>query len=193
MDAKKLGITSALLVSACCVGPILLVLLGLGGIGLAGVLGRYHWHMQGGAVVLLSLAWWVFLRERRKLHGLAAKMKGEKVTMTTLGVASAVVVVFLLMSTYTALSARLQGAPTAVAGSADAAVVTLPVKGMTCLTCELTVKSALKRLDGVAVAEASAPRGTATVKYDPAKVTLPQMIEAVNATGYKAELPANQP
>jgi len=193
MDAKKLGISSALLASACCVGPILLVLLGLGGIGLASFLGKYHWYLQGAAVLLLSVAWWVFLRERRKLHGLAAKMKGEKATMATLSIASIIVAAFLGMSIFTAVAARLHAASAAASAPASTEAITLSVKGMTCFTCELSVQSAVKKLDGVTEAKASGPQGTATIRYDPARVTPQQLVEAIKSTGYTAALPAKKP
>jgi cation transport ATPase len=51
------------------------------------------------------------------------------------------------------------------------------------------MNSALRKLDGVREAKASAPQGMATVEYHPGKVTPRQMIEAINATGYTAEAP----
>jgi len=67
--------------------------------------------------------------------------------------------------------------------------IPLTVKGMTCRMCEYPVKSALKKLPGVVDAKVSAKDGTATVTYDPEKVTPQQMADAVKKAGYKAYPP----
>lgn len=59
MKADKLGILSALMASVCCVTPLVLVLLGLGGIGIGTVLGRFHWWFLLVAIVLLTYGWHV--------------------------------------------------------------------------------------------------------------------------------------
>lgn len=68
-------------------------------------------------------------------------------------------------------------------------VVTLDVDGMTCSGCEYNVKSALKKLNGVAEVEASFENAAAVVKYDPELVQIDKMIESVNSHGYKASVP----
>jgi len=60
---------------------------------------------------------------------------------------------------------------------------------MTCFTCEMTVQSAVKKLPGIGDAAASAKSGNLTVSYDPAKVSLDEIVNAVNETGYQAVKP----
>ena len=67
--------------------------------------------------------------------------------------------------------------------------VAIPVEGMTCFTCELTVASSLKRLPGVQSADAKVNEGMAYVRYDPARVSLDDLIAAINKTGYHAKPP----
>lgn len=62
------------------------------------------------------------------------------------------------------------------------------VEGMTCGGCEAGVELAVKRLDGVAQAHASYEEGTATVTYDPQRVTAGEIVAAIEALGYGAEL-----
>lgn len=66
--------------------------------------------------------------------------------------------------------------------------VTLAVEGMTCASCAVTVKAAVRRLPGVSAADVSVPGKSAAVSYDPAKVTPAQIVEAVNRVGYHAAL-----
>jgi periplasmic mercuric ion binding protein len=81
-----------------------------------------------------------------------------------------------------------------VPGAASASEVVrstvLRIDGMTCASCSVTVRLALKRLTGVRDAKVDAQAKTAVVEYDPTKVTPGQMIEAVNRAGYQGGLAA---
>ncbi|MBI4333478.1 MAG: heavy-metal-associated domain-containing protein, partial [Chloroflexi bacterium] len=165
MKAGKIGALAAALASACCVGPLLLAALGLGSLGLGATLGRYHWVLQGAAVVGLSLAWYVFLREKRRMYALASEMRNERTTRLMLSAATVAVVAFLGLNLYTVARASLS-TPTVLeearAGqkavpnqAAAGALIRLPVEGMSCYTCELSVESKLKGLSGVLEARAS--------------------------------------
>lgn len=66
--------------------------------------------------------------------------------------------------------------------------VTLTVEGMTCASCSVAVRAALKKLDGVRDARVSVEEKRAVVDYDAAKVTPQQMVEAVNRLGYRASV-----
>ena len=66
--------------------------------------------------------------------------------------------------------------------------VTLAVHGMTCGGCVVGTRTVLTRLKGVTKAEVSYEKGTAVVTYDPARVTVAQMIEAIATLHYTATL-----
>jgi Cu+-exporting ATPase len=67
--------------------------------------------------------------------------------------------------------------------------VELPIQGMTCASCANRIERRLNKLDGV---NASVNYATekATVEYDPAEVAPEHLVEAVEAVGYHATLPA---
>lgn len=69
------------------------------------------------------------------------------------------------------------------------ATLTLPVEGMTCASCVLRVEKALAKVDGVTAASVNLATEKATVGYDPLKVSLGQLQEAVSASGYRLRLP----
>ncbi|MFQ5729808.1 MAG: heavy-metal-associated domain-containing protein [Waddliaceae bacterium] len=65
--------------------------------------------------------------------------------------------------------------------------VTLKIEGMTCRVCPLTIKTALKKLDGVVDANVSYEDKVAKVRYEGDKVTVNQMLKAIEGAGkYKA-------
>jgi copper chaperone CopZ len=80
-----------------------------------------------------------------------------------------------------------RGDAAAAAGSAS---VTLHVEGMTCASCKVAVRAVLSKIEGVKDARVDVPKKSATVDYDPAKVTPRQLVDAVNRLGYQASLPA---
>lgn len=83
--------------------------------------------------------------------------------------------------------AEAAAAPIAIASPAAVLdTVTLHVEGMTCGGCTLATRKVLERLDGVTSADVSYEKKQAVVIYDPAKVTVAQMIAAVATLKYTA-------
>lgn len=66
--------------------------------------------------------------------------------------------------------------------------VTFKVNGMTCKICPLTIKTALKRLDGVVNTEVSYEDKKATVVYEEDKVSEIDMVEVIKKAGFEAKV-----
>jgi copper chaperone CopZ len=66
--------------------------------------------------------------------------------------------------------------------------VALHVEGMTCPSCKVAVRTALKKLDGVKDAKVDVAAKSATVDYDSTRVKPRQLVDAVNRLGYEASL-----
>ena len=190
--AGMLGTLSAIFASACCGVPLVLIALGLGGLGLGSFLGTYYWHFTGAGALLLFAAWFVFLREKAKLAAAGAEIRNARLTPALLAVATAAVLGFggINVASALGLGSKAQEIRKASSGSSgELAQVVLPVKGMTCVTCEWSIEKALGNLEGVAEVKASASEQKVLVRYEPGKVTLERMLEAVDSTGYKASMP----
>jgi copper chaperone CopZ len=71
----------------------------------------------------------------------------------------------------------------------DTATVKLHISGMTCGSCRVTARTALKRLPGVVDAKVTLDDSLGVVTYDPRKVT-PAQIAAhlTRLTGYGARI-----
>jgi copper chaperone CopZ len=187
MKAKQAGILSAILASTCCIGPLLLVAIGLG--GGAAFVGRYHWFFLIGGIAVLTWAWAKYLREKPVCDCEHKPMQGRRSGMFTLLIATVIVLGFgsLNISRYVFASAPASTqAQTQLANGLDRVVI--PVEGMTCATCEIAVRHALKRVDGVKSAHVSVATKTATVDYEVAKTNPEQLVAAINSTGYRASL-----
>jgi len=78
--------------------------------------------------------------------------------------------------------------PATAQAPAAAANAVLRVDRMHCATCSLTVRTVLRRLEGVSAVTVSAAEKTARVTYDPARVTPDRMAQAVTDAGYPARV-----
>src|SRR6266487_4604910 len=185
MKAKYAGILAAVLGSICCVGPLLLIAVGLG-TG-AAVIGRYHWFFVIGAFAVLACAWVQQFREKAHCACEHRPMDGRRMSLFTLLVASGIVLAFAGLSIR---SYGFAGSPPATPiADANLQRVVIPVEGIWCVACEIPVRHALKRIDGVAAVHVSGAGKTATVDYDPAKTNPAELVAVINSTGYQAVLP----
>lgn len=189
MKASKLGILSAAIASICCLGPVLLILLGLGSLGIGAAIGRYHWYFIAAALVLLTFAWAGYLKKKKDCDLKVCKMENKNITLFTLMISTLIVTIFVALNVYTYLARKDFADKGAKTGLIETRTAVIPVEGMTCFTCELTVSSAIKKAEGVVTARASAKEGKAWVEYDPSKTNMQQLAEAINKTGYKVSLP----
>ena len=70
--------------------------------------------------------------------------------------------------------------------------VELPITGMTCASCANRIERRLNKLDGV-TASVNYATEKARVEFDPGAVAPERLLEAVQAAGYEATLPAAEP
>ena len=67
---------------------------------------------------------------------------------------------------------------------------TLAVENMTCRTCPIVVKKALERVPGVSATSVDFDKKTATVTFDPAKVSTARLTQATTEAGFPSKLVA---
>lgn len=84
-------------------------------------------------------------------------------------------------NTFTSAYAQTQG-QTAITES----TTSFAVEKMTCATCPISVKKAMKRVDGVIFVDIDFETKIATVVYDPTKTTPSQIAAASTGVGYPA-------
>jgi len=188
MKTKQAGILAAILAATCCVGPLLLVAIGLG--SGAVFVGRYHWFFLIGGIAVLTWAWAKYLREKTICDCEDRPMSGGRSAMLTLLIATLLVLGFagLNISRYVFASAP-PAAPTQTQLANGLNRIVVSVDGLSCVTCEIPVRHVLRRIDGVKSVDVNAATKTATVDYEPSKATPEQLVAAINSTGYRARLP----
>jgi periplasmic mercuric ion binding protein len=86
--------------------------------------------------------------------------------------------------------ASITSSSNATASATDATVKektqVFAIEKMTCATCPITVKTAMKKVDGVSSVDVDFEAKTATVVYDPAVATAEQIANASTNAGYPA-------
>src|SRR5919198_6142171 len=92
MKAKHAGILSAILGSICCIGPLLLVAIGVG--SAAAFIGHYHWFFITAAMAVLTWAWAKYLREKTTCDCERKSMSGRLSAILTLLITTALVLGF---------------------------------------------------------------------------------------------------
>ena len=97
---------------------------------------------------------------------------------------------------FTVLALAILAGPAVVADenqetplSEGQARVVLPIEGMTCGGCCISVETAVKKIEGVVNAKADYEEGQATVTYEKDKVTVKKIVDAINTTSFKASMP----
>lgn len=213
MKEERLAIGGAVLAaigtSLCCFGPLLFVVLGLGAFGAAAAFETARPYLLSAAVLLLGFGFYRVYFRRQPTCGPGEVCEAKPVSRASrigLWIGTIAVLAFALSPYYaghlaSVIARRQQAARTTPATSqtleipnqnvgSQAAVietVTVKVEGMTCTACEVPIRDALSRSEGVVSADVSHERGDARVKYDPTKTNVDQIKRAINSTGYKAK------
>ena len=203
------SVGAALAAAACCLGPVLLVSLGVGGawVGSLSALEPYRPLFMAVAFGFLGFGFYrVYGQSRQEDCGDGAECEVPRASLAnrvSLWVAT-VAVVGLFSSPYL-LSLGLGEAaaesgdarPTSVeadetadrqAGAAELSSVALEVDGMTCAGCVRTLDSTLGDLDGVEQVEVTLEPPRAEVTYDDSRVDVDDLIEATEGVGYSAKV-----
>lgn len=179
------GITAAVIASLCCIGPVLVVFLGIGSIAAFSVFELYRPYLIGLTVALISLASYLTYRKREiKCEDGTCKMgnasKWAKTGFWTVTILAGLAVGF----------PYLGFAPqTSVNKAVDStAVVTLNISGMDCKACAAGIEGSLANIKGVRKARVDFQSGKATIEYDSKIVKPTTFVDRVNESGFKAAI-----
>ena len=184
------AIGAAAAASICCVGPLVLLALGVSGawIGNLTALEPYRPIVMGLKLGFLGFAFYKVYKKPEEKEcepgSYCANPRADKINKTALWIVT-VLVVGLLGFPYLV--------PYLSAGNTEQHFVqttrtTLDVQNMTCSSCVATVRKSLTRLDGVEEATVTLEPPQAVVIYDPQKVSTDHLIEATTNAGYPSHM-----
>lgn len=195
MDRKNLSTTgavvSAVVASLCCIGPLVVALIGVGSIGAFAVFEAYRPYLIGITVVLLGLAFYLTYRKREVVCEdgsckIESASKWNKLTVWLATALAAVAIAFPSFDLTNGNAAQSMINQSRQQRSATVLAV-LEIEGMDCKGCAKGLEATLDRVAGVKKAAVEFENSRAVVEYDSSKVTVERLTAAVDQTGFKAK------
>jgi mercuric ion transport protein len=186
------ALLAALAASSCCLGPIVLAALGVGGAGAAGALGAYRPYLLAGTAALLVAGFYFGYRKPPVATGDACGCERPRANPAArIGLWSATVAI-VLVAAAPPLFARWEEAKVTKADAtleANLATDLIAVPGIDCQACAAPLRRALGKVGGFHDLKLDIPKQALTVTYEPAAGRLAAYVAAINALGYEAKLP----
>ncbi|MBL7960396.1 cation transporter [bacterium] len=179
---------SAILASLCCIGPAVLSIIGIAGIGAFSFFETYRPLLIALTAVLLAAGFFLVYRkgEVRCEDGSCKIESAGRWNKFTLWVATFGAFLFILFP-YVPLSFSQDGQSQ---NNAQIVQVTIPVKGMTCSGCSMHVESVVKKINGISYVKADFKAGEAVVQFDESKTSVSAVVNQINKeTSYRASVP----
>tara|TARA_B100001115_G_scaffold162877_1_gene138738 strand:+ start:246 stop:851 length:606 start_codon:yes stop_codon:yes gene_type:complete len=185
------GVLSAVAASLCCITPVLALISGA-----TGVASTFSWmeparpFLIGITVLVLGFAWYQKLKPRTAEEIECACEEDEKPSFWQsigfLGIVTVFATLILAFPNYAHIFyPSNDNKEVMIVNASDIQTVTFEVKGMTCNGCASHVENDVNKLPGIVKVDASYEEAIAKVEFDQSKVSLAQIEEAVNGTGYK--------
>ncbi len=192
-------IVAAIAASVCCVGPLVLLALGIGGawVGNLTAIEPFRPYLMGLTFIILGYAFYKIYRKPKAEEcapgSYCANPKSDRINKITLWISTVFVILLLSFPYITPLLYADQSNAVEQSGFEENILmeVTLNVPDMYCPACPFTVQKSLIKLDGVISAEASLETKKAVIKFDPTCVTIAQMIDVTTNAGYPSVMIEN--
>ena len=181
-------LVAGLLASACCIGPLVLGVLGLSSLGFAAALAPLRPWFLGLTAVFLAVGFYFAYRPQKPeacAPGQAcAKPSSRRNQRIALWV---VALLAVALASYPSWGTRL-GAARASTAPAQAAstIVVLEVQGMYCSACAGEIERELRKVPGVDQAAVSFEHRRAEVRLSTPRPGVEPLIAAVEKAGYHA-------
>lgn len=179
------GVTAAVIASLCCIGPVLVVFLGVGSIAAFSVFEIYRPFFIGVTVALIGLAFYLTYRKREvACENGTCKMESAS-RRAKIGV-WIVTILAGLVTAFPYLELIIQSPVNTFVDSTS--VTTLSISGMDCSACAAGIEVSLAKIQGVRKAHVDFQSGNARVDYDSRMVAPSVFVDRVTEAGFKATI-----
>jgi mercuric ion transport protein len=183
---------AALAASSCCVCPLLLAALGVGGAGITAGLSAYRPFLLAGTAVLVSLGFFFTYRKPRAVDEDACgceRPRANRAARVGLWIATIGIVLVAAAPPLLAGWAKPSRPSSGSITDANLPKATILVAGIDCEACAAPMRKALAKAGGFHDLEVDIPKQAITVTYEPAPGRLEDYVHAIDALGYEASLP----
>ena len=198
------GIFSGFLASLCCIGPLVIVLFGLGSISFALSISQYRPYFLGLGILFMIGAIFLHLNKKNKTCEIncfsVEGLKKEKKFLISIIISMVIIYIFAIYVLVPLISPTIYNGmaqKTATQSgdllnqineNSDLRVLNLKINGMTCTGCASGLQSILQGLEGVIEAKVSYSKGIGQVIYNPKIITKEQIVNNAFSSPYSAEI-----
>jgi copper chaperone CopZ len=187
------SVFSAVVASLCCIGPIVALLLGVGGFAGASLFAKWRLPLLVATLVLLNLAWYLASITPKQRHcelggPFLRWFKGKK-NIALCGATVFVLVVATFPAWFNAIAGRVGfgSDPAMNATTTQLAILHARIPSMDCAACAVSIRMKLHRQPGIRSVVVTFDTKEAEVQYDPTQISSKQIISKINETGFSAE------
>ena len=190
------SLVASLAASACCLLPLALVALGVGG-ALVGTLQALEPFQPVFIALSIGALAYAGYREYRTTMapdcacevGVRAWIRRGLLVFATIAVTGVIVSPWLIeQASGSAESPGSRASESAAVDEAALQEVVLEVDDMTCASCTYTVRRALEQVDGVSKADVTFEPPQAVVTYDASRANVPELTRATTQAGYPSRV-----
>lgn len=178
LKAIAIGLKGGIISSLCCVGPLVLVFLGIGSVSGALALTQYRPYFIVLSLAFMAAATWHHMN--RSCDGGACKLGKKRFIVTTLAV-YAIVLVVLLYAVVPVLAPAVfsSSTPETVGASENVKQIKLNIDNMTCPSCPEIVENSMRQEEGILEVDVNYKESSATVLYDSDLITEEEVVNVV--------------
>ncbi len=191
--SRSTGITlgtalgAALAASACCLGPLVLAGLGVGGAAAFSGLTAYRPFLLGATGLALASAFHFAYRRPACASG-ACATEGPRRKKVRIALWSAIVLTALVAASPWLLARSAAAAQTSVSSAGGGAEAVFVVKGIDCEACAAPIRKAVDGIGGVREMALDVDNQTVTLRYESDQGRLDAYEQAIAELGYDVEL-----
>lgn len=208
-----IGIWSGIIAALCCLGPLIIILFGLGTVSFALSVSEYKPFFLGAGILFIIGAIILYLRKKNKTCDINCfsleGIKREKHFILSIILSMGITYVFLLYVVAPKISPIIYGSLSQEIGTSFQAkntltrvnpdknlnlrILTLKIEGMTCESCAQGIEwYLLNQLDGVKEAKINYSQGKGEIIYNPEKITKEKLLNSEIFKTYKASVLSDQ-
>lgn len=180
------SILTAVLASSCCIGPLILAAIGVGGASFFAPIAKYRFIFIGITFAFIGVAYYFTYGRRACCPGESRKRRlwTQEVPLWAITAFA----VGLTAFTYTRDFIGRKNEPSLF--EKDLQVLTLKVEGITCASCAKTVRSTIFKVNGVKAVNVDLKSGEVHVglKKDLDFIPLQELLKALKKKGYNGYL-----
>lgn len=187
------GLLAALAASICCIGPLIALTLGIGGLAAASSFAEWRPYFLGASFVLLGAAWYLTYRRPRATAecapGKACASRPARTTQKIVLWIVTTIAVPAALFPYLIPSASIAASSAPAVGGAELRV---SIPTMDCAACAKGIEATLRRQPGVLQATVDYDSKQGVIVFDAQATSANQLVAAIDSTGFKAEGIATQ-